>query len=84
MPNLGDMFKAGDRVQHSGIYRVFHEPPHDEAHEVTCLYGKRFPSCRVCAHTRFMLVRGAENVETHGHFRVETRFGRDTRFRVAC
>jgi hypothetical protein len=78
MPHLGDVFKSGDRAQHSGIYRVFHDPAHEEPHEVTCLFGKRFPSCRMCQHPRFVLVRGAENVDTHAHFKVETRF------RVAC
>ena len=70
MASLGDLFKAGDRVQHSGIYRVFHGPEHEEPHEVTCLYGRRFPHCRLCEFTRFMLVRGAENVDTHSHFKV--------------
>jgi hypothetical protein len=78
MPTLGDVFKSGDRVQNSGIYRVIHDPAHDEPHEVTVVYGKRFPHCRACQHARFMLVRGAENVDTHGHFKA------DLRFRVAC
>ena len=78
MKTLGDVFKTGDRVQHSGIYRVFHDPAHEAPHEVTCVYGRRFPSCHKCEHPRFMLVRGAENVDTNGHFKV------DTRFRVAC
>jgi hypothetical protein len=71
MASLGDLFRSGDRVQHSGIYRVFHNPEHVEPHEVTCLYGKRLPTCPRCEHTRFMLVRGAENIETHAHFKAE-------------
>ena len=69
MAHLGDLFRSGDRVPHSGIYRVSHSPEHEEPHEVTCLYGKRFPQCRCCEHTRFMLVRGAESIDTHVHFR---------------
>jgi hypothetical protein len=73
MAALGDLFKPGDRVLHSGIYRVLHNPAHEEPHEVTCLYDRRFPRCHICEHTRFMLVRGAENIDTHGHFRVDVR-----------
>jgi hypothetical protein len=79
MPLLGDVFRSGDRVQHSGIYRVLHSPEHEAPHEVTCLYGKRFPTCRICEHTRFMLLRGAENIDTHSHFKVEL-----PAFRAAC
>jgi hypothetical protein len=68
MAHLGDLFRSGDRVQHSGIYRVVHSPEHEVPHEVTCLYGKRFPPCRCCEHARFVLVRGAESVDTHVHF----------------
>ncbi len=78
MPSLGDVFKAGDQVQNSGIYRVIHDPAHDQPHEVTCLYGRRFPQCRGCQHARFTLVRGAESVDGNGHFKA------DLRFRVAC
>lgn len=78
MRTLGDVFKSGDRVQNSGIYQVIHDPAHAEPHEVTVLYGKRFPHCRACEYTRFMLVRGAENVETDGNFKT------DLRYRVAC
>jgi len=72
MAALGDLFRTGERVQHSGIYRVFHNPEHAEPHEVTCLYGKRFPQCRCCEHARFMLVRGAESVDSHTHFKAES------------
>jgi hypothetical protein len=71
MAALGDLFRSGDRVQHSGVYRVFHNPEHAEPHEVTCVYGKRLPRCQRCEHARFMLVRGAENIETEIHFKAE-------------
>jgi hypothetical protein len=41
--NIGEIFKPGDTVPHSGIYLVTHDPNHAEAHEVTCVYGKKFP-----------------------------------------
>ena len=78
MATLGDMFRSGDHVEHSGIYRVVHEPPHEAPHEVTCLYGKRFPQCHTCEHTRFLLVRGAEHIDSNGHFKA------DLSFKVAC
>ena len=71
MAHLGDLFRSGDRVQHSGIYRVLHNPPHEEPHEVTAVYGRSFPRCRCCEHARFMLVRGAESVETQMNFKAE-------------
>jgi hypothetical protein len=77
MPTRGDVFKSGDRREPRDL-PVIHDPAHDEPHEVTVLYGKRFPRCQRCEHARFLLVRGAENVETHGHFKG------DLRFRVAC
>jgi hypothetical protein len=42
--NIGDVFKPGDTVQASSIYLVTHDPNHTQAHEVTCIYGKRFPT----------------------------------------
>jgi len=78
MGTLGDVFKSVDRLQYSGIFQVIHDLAHHEPHEVTVLYGKRFPHCRSCEYTLFMLVRGAENVDTHGNFKT------DLRFRVAC
>jgi hypothetical protein len=43
MAKIGDVFKPGQTVPHSGIYRVIHDPAHIEAHEVTYIYGKPFP-----------------------------------------
>jgi hypothetical protein len=67
--NIGEIFKPGDTVPHSGIYLVTHDPNHAEAHEVTCVYGKKFPPCRGCDHPRFKLIRAAHHIETHEHFR---------------
>ncbi len=67
--SLGDVFKPGDTVLHSGIYRVLHDPEHQEPHDVTCLHGKRFPSCRCCNYPRFVLIRGAEHIDANDHFK---------------
>jgi hypothetical protein len=52
---IGDIFKPGDSVPASGIYRVIHDPAHAQEHDVTCVYGKKFPPCRGCKHPRFVL-----------------------------
>lgn len=62
-------YKPGDIVPASGIYRVTHDPRHAEPHEVTCIKGKIFPPCRTCQHPRFALVREAQHIEDHPHFR---------------
>ena len=66
--SLGDVFKPGDPILHSGIYRVMHDPAHEEPHDVTCLHGQRFPSCRCCNFPRFVLIRGAEPLDANHHF----------------
>ncbi len=66
---VGTEFKPGQECQASGIYKVIHDPAHTENHEVTCIYGKKFPPCRDCAHPRFRLVRAAIHVESHSLFK---------------
>jgi len=68
MSEIGAIFKPGDTVPVSGIYRVTHDPKHTQEHEVTCVKGKRFPPCRDCAHPRFVLQRKAHHIETHEFF----------------
>lgn len=68
--NVGDEFKPGDKVERSGIYRVVHDQNHAQEHEVTCVYGKRFPPCNHCGNdVRFVLVRGARHIETDENFK---------------
>ena len=67
--NVGDVFKPGDLVPTSGIYKVVHDPAHAEAHDVTCIYGKKFPPCHGCHHPRFVLVRAAHDIEGHENFK---------------
>ena len=50
MARIGDEFKPGQDVPHSGIYTVTHDHAHEQEHEVTCVYGKKFPPCRGCEH----------------------------------
>jgi hypothetical protein len=69
--NVGEEFKPGDKVEASGIYRVTHDNSHAQPHDVTCVYGKRFPPCRGCRHPRFVLRVRAQHVESHEHFRQE-------------
>jgi hypothetical protein len=67
--SVGDFFKPGDEVTASGIYRVIHDPKHSEDHEVTCVFGSRFPRCRGCPYPHFVLLRAAHHIDTHEHFK---------------
>lgn len=70
MANIGDVFKPGDKVPNSGIYRVVHDSRHAQEHEVTCIIGKVFPACNDCgSHPRFTLVRAAHHIENHDNFK---------------
>ncbi len=69
-PARGDEFKPGDEVKRSGIYRVVHDTRHSEEHEVTCVFGKKFPPCNHCGHhIRFVLERGAIHIDHHEFFK---------------
>jgi hypothetical protein len=65
----GDIFEPGEKVPRSGIYRVVHDPEHQQEHEVTCVFGKRFPPCHGCKHPRFVLVKAAQHIEQNEHFK---------------
>ena len=69
MADIGDEFKPGQEVPRSGIYRVIHDPDHAKEHEVTCVYGKRFPPCSGCDHPRFVLKYAAQHIEQNEHFK---------------
>ena len=65
-----ELYKPGDKVPKSGIYRVIHDERHAEAHEVTCVIGSRFPPCNGCGgNVRFPLARAAHHITNHEHFR---------------
>ena len=64
-------YKPGDTVEHSGVYRVVHDRNHAEPHEVTCVYGKKFPPCNHCGHhPRFVAVKLAQHIEHNEHFKM--------------
>lgn len=66
---MAKAYKPGDRVERSGIYRVTHDRNHAEEHEVTCVFGKRFPPCNECGeHPRFLVVHLAQHIERNEHF----------------
>lgn len=51
------IFRVGETIQETGIYRVFH-CRHRVSHEVTLLSGERFPRCSVCGDkVHFELLR---------------------------
>lgn len=69
MANIGDEFKPGQKVPHSGIYKVVHDKNHAAEHEVTCVYDKVFPPCKGCGqHPRFILLRAAQHVDSNENF----------------
>ncbi len=68
--SVGDIFRPGQPVTRSGIYRVIHDPYHHAEHEVTCVFGKKFPPCNHCGHNvRFELVRGAQHIQHNENFK---------------
>jgi hypothetical protein len=55
---MGELvYKAGEIVPSTGIYRIFHDQ-HRLMHEATLTLGTRFPLCRMCGSAvTFVLVR---------------------------
>lgn len=67
---MADIFKPGEIVENSGIYKVIHDKNHVEEHEVTCVKGEPFPPCKGCgSHPRFKPVKLAHHVQNHKHFK---------------
>lgn len=66
--HMSKEYKPGETVPQSGIYHVTHDS-HSEAHEVTCVEGEKFPPCRSCEHPKFKLVRTAQHIKHHKHFK---------------
>lgn len=64
MTTRGVLYKPGDRVPESGIYKVVHFHDHHAAQEVTCIAGQTFPACRWCGErVRFESIREANYIE---------------------
>lgn len=55
-------FRSGDEIPGSGVYAVSHATGHTPDHEVTLLYGTRFPRCRECGNLAFRTVKGAHSM----------------------
>ena len=68
---MASQYKPGDKVEHSGIYRVIHDRKHAQEHEVTVVFGKRFPPCNGCGdHPRFVPAKLAIHIESDDNFKV--------------
>ena len=68
--SIGDIFKPGELVDASGIYNVIHDAEHRQRHQVTCIYGRRFPPCNHCGGSvRFRLAVKAIHVGSHESFK---------------
>jgi hypothetical protein len=65
------LYTPGEKVPHSGIYTVTHDPGHAREHEVTCIKGRKFPRCRNCKGARFELRKAAIHVEDHLYFKTD-------------
>jgi hypothetical protein len=64
------IFKTGEVVLESGIYRVVHSA-HRVPHEVTLLSGHTFPRCAKCKDlVQFELIQAATEVLPEQGFRV--------------
>jgi hypothetical protein len=69
-PATGDVFRPGDECKRSGVYRVLHDPNHADEHEVTCVFGRRFPPCSHCGdYVRFVLEHGAIHIDAQAYFK---------------
>jgi hypothetical protein len=68
---MTEVYKPGDKVVKSGIYRVVHDPKHPiQQHDVTCVAGHIFPPCRGCGqHPRFVLRDAAQHIDLNEHFK---------------
>jgi hypothetical protein len=64
------IFRAGDKVPTTGLYKVVHGREHVEAHYVTALQGDVFPACLECSdNVRFEMALSAARVNAHPLFK---------------
>ncbi|MDP9152005.1 MAG: hypothetical protein M3O36_18940 [Myxococcota bacterium] len=65
----GDTFRPGEPVPRSGIYVVAHNGHGKKDHEVTCVFGRKFPPCDECkGNVIFILKYAAPHVKRHPLF----------------
>jgi hypothetical protein len=60
--------RPGSKVPQSGVYTVVHDPKHRERHDVTCIEGRKFPTCKGCKGLLFRLKCGARHIDDHEAF----------------
>lgn len=64
-----ELYKPGQKVPSSGVYRVMHDKIHAANHEVTAIKGEPFPPCNHCGdRPRFKLVKATIHVKHHHLF----------------
>lgn len=59
---MPQVYKSGDIVPESGVYRFVHDPEHAPSAEMSAVKGDLFPTCRYCRDMRFESVENAFNV----------------------
>jgi len=60
----------GNKVPESGIYTVVHDREHYQAHDVTCIKGRKFPPCRECGDgVQFKLREAAQHIRENTWFK---------------
>jgi len=66
---MPDIFKAGDKVPTTGVYKTVHALQHAPPHYVTAIYGNVFPTCVECSdNVRFEIALFAVHVNAHPLF----------------
>ena len=71
-------YKPGNIVPESGIYTVTHDRKHFKTHDVTCVKGRRFPTCRDCGMgVRFELRLKPHHIGDHPLFQSPFKAGID-------
>lgn len=71
MPGNKPIFRTGEAIPESGIYRVIHKA-HRVPHEVTLLSGHNFPRCSKCKDAvQFELIQAATELFHEHGFRVQ-------------
>jgi len=67
---MPDVYRAGEKVPATGVYKAVHTKEHIPTHYVTALFGDTFPACSECSDkVRFQLAMSAIHVEAHPQFR---------------
>jgi hypothetical protein len=69
--DIPEIFKPGELVRESGVYRIFHERYHTTVHDVLCICGERFPKCNQCGEgVHFQLMTAYQRINDDSYFRI--------------